>query len=80
VSSRSADKRDDATTAVGGRKRLNESSEDRGTWGADWSPRPVDPAAIDAGKHVLCEKPFAANAEEARLVADAATASGKFVR
>ena len=27
-------------------------------------------AAIEAGKHVLCEKPFAANAEEAAAVAD----------
>jgi predicted dehydrogenase len=26
-------------------------------------------AAVDAGKHVLCEKPFTANAEEARAVA-----------
>jgi len=32
-------------------------------------------AAIDAGKHVLCEKPFTANADEARTVAAAATAS-----
>jgi predicted dehydrogenase len=27
-------------------------------------------AAVDAGKHVLCEKPFCANAAEARAVAD----------
>ncbi len=29
-------------------------------------------AALDAGKHVLCEKPFTANAEEATTVAEAA--------
>jgi predicted dehydrogenase len=34
--------------------------------------RPWAVAAIDAGKHVLCEKPFAANADDARLIADAA--------
>jgi predicted dehydrogenase len=36
-------------------------------------------AALKAGKHVLCEKPFAANAEEARTVAEAARASGLVV-
>jgi predicted dehydrogenase len=36
-------------------------------------------AAIDAGKHVLCEKPFTANAAEARVVAEAAGASGLVV-
>ena len=36
-------------------------------------------AALDAGLHVLCEKPFTANAVEARAVADAAAASGLVV-
>ena len=36
-------------------------------------------AAISAGKHVLCEKPFTANADEARLVRDAAAGSGLVV-
>lgn len=36
-------------------------------------------AALDAGHHVLCEKPFTANAVEAQLVADAAEASGLVV-
>jgi predicted dehydrogenase len=35
--------------------------------------------ALAAGKHVLCEKPFTANAEEARLVAEATRASGRVV-
>ena len=39
----------------------------------------VDHAAIRAGKHVLCEKPFAANGQEARAVADMASGSGKVV-
>jgi predicted dehydrogenase len=36
-------------------------------------------AAIAAGKHVLCEKPFASNAEEAAQVAEAASAAGLVV-
>ncbi|MEO5919808.1 MAG: Gfo/Idh/MocA family oxidoreductase, partial [Pseudolysinimonas sp.] len=36
-------------------------------------------AAIEAGKHVLCEKPFTANADEARAVAKVADASGLVV-
>ncbi|OLB64404.1 MAG: oxidoreductase [Actinobacteria bacterium 13_2_20CM_2_72_6] len=35
--------------------------------------------ALAAGKHVLCEKPFTANAEEARAVAAAAAASDRVV-
>ncbi|WP_433364834.1 Gfo/Idh/MocA family protein [Actinoplanes sp. CA-142083] len=36
-------------------------------------------AAIRAGKHVLCEKPFTANADEARAVQDAAEGTGLVV-
>jgi predicted dehydrogenase len=36
-------------------------------------------AALHAGKHVLCEKPFTANTDEARTVAAAAEASGLVV-
>lgn len=39
---------------------------------AAWSLR-----ALDAGKHVLCEKPMAANAQEAELMSDAAERSGR---
>lgn len=38
---------------------------------AEWTLR-----ALDAGKHVLCEKPFTANAAEARTVTHAAAAGG----
>jgi predicted dehydrogenase len=37
--------------------------------------RPWAVAAIAAGKHVLCEKPFAANADDAQRIADAARGS-----
>ncbi len=40
---------------------------------------PWNLAAIAAGKHVLTEKPFASNAEEAQTVADAAAAAGVIV-
>src|SRR2546430_12233600 len=36
-------------------------------------------AALAAGKHVLCEKPLTANADEARRVADVADGSGLVV-
>lgn len=39
---------------------------------AEWSIR-----ALQAGKHVLCEKPIASNAEEARAMQAAATKSGR---
>lgn len=39
----------------------------------------VSIAALNAGKHVLCEKPMAASVEDARRMIDAAKASGKFL-
>lgn len=42
------------------------------TYHADWSIR-----ALAAGKHVLCEKPFALDAREARAMVNAAEVSGR---
>ena len=36
-------------------------------------------AALEAGKHVLCEKPFALNARQAQRMVDAAQARGRFL-
>jgi len=41
---------------------------------AEWSIR-----AVEAGKHVLCEKPFTMNAAEADAVADASRRTGRLV-
>jgi predicted dehydrogenase len=40
-----------------------------------WSVR-----ALEAGKHVLCEKPIACNADEARLLAEAQARTGRLVQ
>ena len=40
---------------------------------------PVTVEALDAGKHVICEKPPALNAEEAQLMADRAEENGKIL-
>lgn len=38
---------------------------------------PLSVAAMEAGRHVLCEKPFAMNAAEARLMVDVAARTGR---
>lgn len=40
----------------------------------------VAKAALEAGKHVFCEKPLAGNAEEARVLADLARSKGVITR
>jgi len=47
------------------------------TWNAAHAPATI--AALKAGKHVLCEKPMAMNAEEARAMKAAADESGKLL-
>ncbi len=47
------------------------------TWNAAHAPCAI--AALNAGKHVLCEKPMAMNSEEARAMKEAADRNGKLL-
>ena len=47
------------------------------TWNSVHAPATI--AALNAGKHVLCEKPMALNAEEARQMKEAADRNGKLL-
>ena len=47
------------------------------TWNAAHAPCAI--AALNAGKHVLCEKPMAMNAEEAKAMKEAAERNGKLL-
>jgi predicted dehydrogenase len=47
------------------------------TWNNVHAPASI--AALNAGKHVLCEKPLALNAQEAKLMADTAKKAGKLL-
>jgi len=47
------------------------------TWNAAHAPCTI--AALNAGKHVLCEKPMAMNAEEAKAMKEAAEKNGKLL-
>jgi len=47
------------------------------TWNAAHAPCSI--AALNAGKHVLCEKPMAMNAEEAKAMKEAAEKNGKLL-
>lgn len=47
------------------------------TWNSEHAPCTI--AALNAGKHVLCEKPMALNAEEAEEMKEAAERNGKLL-
>ncbi len=47
------------------------------TWNSEHAPCTI--AALNAGKHVLCEKPMATSAEEARSMVEAAERNGKLL-
>ena len=47
------------------------------TWNSAHAPCTI--AALNAGKHVLCEKPMALNSEEARAMKAAAEKNGKLL-
>ena len=46
-------------------------------WNSEHAPCTI--AALEAGKHVLCEKPMSVTSEEARLMQEAAERSGKIL-
>jgi predicted dehydrogenase len=48
------------------------------TWNSEHAP--VTIAALNAGKHVMCEKPMATNVEDAKAMLEAAKASGKHLQ
>ncbi|HPF57011.1 MAG TPA: Gfo/Idh/MocA family oxidoreductase, partial [Clostridiales bacterium] len=47
------------------------------TWNSQHAPCTI--AALNAGKHVICEKPMAMNAKEAQAMADAAKKNNKLL-
>lgn len=47
------------------------------TWNSQHAPCTI--AALNAGKHVICEKPMATNAVDAQAMADAAKSNGKLL-
>ncbi len=48
------------------------------TWNSEHAPITI--AALEAGKHVLCEKPMATSVEDAQAMLDAAKKSGKHLQ